>query len=118
VLGEGTPRAADALLAFGEILSSRIVGAAFAEQGLRVAQVDARRVMITDARHGAAEPDLDEVAARGAELIARVSPRRRFPSGRSSAPPGRPDDHAGARGRIRRPQFWSASRRDRDLTDV
>jgi aspartate kinase len=72
VLGEGTPRAGDALLAFGEILSSRIVAAAFAEQGLPVAQVDARRVMITDARHGAAEPDLDEVAARGAEVI---SPR-------------------------------------------
>ena len=70
VLGEGTPRAGDALLAFGEILSSRIIAAAFAEQGLRVAPVDARRVMITDARHGAAEPDLDAVAARGAELIA------------------------------------------------
>jgi aspartate kinase len=69
VLGEGTPRSSDALLAFGEILSARIVTAAFADCGLRARLVDAREVMITDAAFGAAEPDLDEVGARGRRLL-------------------------------------------------
>jgi aspartate kinase len=69
VLGEGTPRSTDALLAFGEILSSRIVAAAFADRGLAARVVDAREIMITDARHGAAEPEVDEVAARGRRLL-------------------------------------------------
>ncbi len=69
ILGEGTPRSSDALLAFGEILSSRIVAAAFADLGIRARLVDAREVMITDERHGGAEPDLDEVAARGRRLL-------------------------------------------------
>jgi aspartate kinase len=69
ILGEGTPRSSDALLAFGEILSSRIVAAAFADRGIPSRLVDAREVMITDATFGRAEPDLDEVAARGMRLL-------------------------------------------------
>jgi aspartate kinase len=69
ILGEGTPRSSDALLAFGEMLSSRIVAAAFADGGLRSRLVDAREVMITDATFGAAAPDRDEVAARGRRLL-------------------------------------------------
>ena len=74
VLGEDTPRSSDALLAVGEVLSSRIVAGAFADRGLPACLVDAREVMITDARHGAAEPDLDAIAARvGPALAARVA---------------------------------------------
>ena len=69
ILGEGTPRSSDALLAFGEILSSRIVAAAFADGGIPSRLVDAREVMITDATFGRAEPDRDEVAARGRRLL-------------------------------------------------
>jgi aspartate kinase len=69
VLGEGTPRSSDALMAFGEILSSRIVAAAFADRGIPSRLVDAREVMITDATFGAATPDRDEVAARGCRLL-------------------------------------------------
>ena len=69
VLGEGSPRSSDALLAFGELLSSRIVAAALEDQGLRARLVDAREVMITDGTFGCAEPNLDEVAARGAKLL-------------------------------------------------
>jgi aspartate kinase len=69
VLGEGTPRSSDALLAYGEILSSRIVAAAFADCGLRARLFDAREVMITDAEFGAAEPELDEVKARARRLL-------------------------------------------------
>ncbi len=66
VLGEATPRALDAVLAYGEDLSARIVTAAFQDGGLPARLLDARRVMRTDGRHGAAEPDLlaGEAAAR------------------------------------------------------
>jgi aspartate kinase len=69
ILGEGTPRSSDALLAFGEILSSRIVAAAFAGFGLPATLVDARDVMITDGAHGRAEPDLPAIVERGRELL-------------------------------------------------
>ncbi len=70
ILGEGTPRSSDTLLAFGEILSSRIVAAALSDRGLPARLVDAREVMITDASFGRAEPIADEVAARGLRLLA------------------------------------------------
>jgi aspartate-semialdehyde dehydrogenase len=70
VLGEGTPRASDALLAFGEILSSRIVAAALVDRGIPAQLVDARDVMITDEAFGAAEPRLDEVAERSLSRLA------------------------------------------------
>jgi len=69
VLGEGTPRSTDALLAFGEVLSSRIVAAAFADRGLAARVVDAREVMITNDTHGCAEPDLETIALRGRQLL-------------------------------------------------
>jgi aspartate kinase len=61
LLGEGTPRSTDTVLAYGEDLASRIVTAAFLDRGLPARLVDARAVMRTDARHGAAEPDLAAV---------------------------------------------------------
>lgn len=64
ILGEGTLRSADALLAFGEILSSRIVAAALEAEGVRSRWIDAREVLATDDRHGDAEPDLDLTAER------------------------------------------------------
>ena len=70
ILGEGTPRSSDALLAYGEMLSSRIATAIFADRGIPARLVDAREVMLTDERHGAAEPSIDEVGVRGARLLA------------------------------------------------
>jgi aspartate kinase len=64
ILGEGTPRAADTLLSYGELLSTRIAAAAFAERGLPVRWIDAREIMVTDDRHGAAEPDAAAVCER------------------------------------------------------
>jgi aspartate kinase len=69
LLGEGTPRAADSLLAFGEELSTRIAAAAFADRGLPAEWVDPREVLITDHRHGAAEPDPDAVADRAERIL-------------------------------------------------
>lgn len=64
ILGEGTLRSADALLAFGETLSSRIVAAVLAAEGVRSRWIDAREVLATDDRHGDAEPDLERTAER------------------------------------------------------
>ncbi len=74
ILGEVTPRAADAVLAFGEDLSSRIVTAALRDRGLAACHVDARRLLVTDGRFGAAQPDVDRSReACRAELLPRVA---------------------------------------------
>jgi aspartate kinase len=75
VLGETTPRALDTVLAYGEDLAARILTAAFLDAGLRAVLVDARRVVRTDGRHGAAEP---------------TSRRRKPPRARTSCPCSRP----------------------------
>jgi aspartate kinase len=64
ILGEGTPRAVDGLLATGELIAARIVAAAFEDRGLPAEAIDARRVMITNDRYGCAEPDIAAVRAR------------------------------------------------------
>lgn len=79
ILGEGTPRASDALLAFGEILSSKIVAAALADRGLPALWVDPREVMVTDGRHGRAEPLLDPLRERAAERLARPASQGSVP---------------------------------------
>jgi aspartate kinase len=71
VLREVSPRSLDALVAAGELASSRIVAAAFNEQGIRTAWVDARTVMCTDTEHTAAAPDVPETRERAR---ARISP--------------------------------------------
>ena len=77
-LGESSPRAVDAVLAFGESLSSLVVTAAFVGAGLKAVRLDAREVVVTDDRHGAAQPDLDRMAAGAAE-ISRVIGRGEVP---------------------------------------
>ncbi len=72
ILGEGTPRSSDTLLAFGEILSSRLVAAALEDRGIASRWIDPREVMITDAAHGAAEPVLEEVRARLERCLASL----------------------------------------------
>ena len=51
VLREVSPRSRDAVHAVGEVVSSRIVAAAFAEHGIASSWVDARKVLVTDAEH-------------------------------------------------------------------
>jgi aspartate kinase len=71
VLREVSPRSTDAVLSVGEVVSSRIVAAAFADRRIPSAWVDARRVLVTDAEHTAAAPDM--VGTREA-VQARVAP--------------------------------------------
>jgi aspartate kinase len=56
-VGELTPRTSDHVVSFGERLSSIIVSAAFAQQGMHSAHVDARTVIFTDAHYGKATPN-------------------------------------------------------------
>ena len=79
VLREVTPRWLDAIAAIGEILSSRIVAAALTSQGLTAAWVDARKVMVTDASHTEAAPQMAETAAALTTTVDPVLANRRIP---------------------------------------
>jgi aspartate kinase len=70
VLREVSPRSRDAVHAVGELVSSRIVAAAFADHGIPGAWVDARTVLVTDAEHNAAAPDMIETCERAGERLA------------------------------------------------
>ena len=56
---ELSPRSSDALLSFGERLSSEIVAAAFAQRGLTTSWIDSRECVITDANYTAARPQME-----------------------------------------------------------
>jgi aspartate kinase len=70
VLREVSPRSRDAVHAVGEVVSSRIVAAAFADHGIASSWIDARTVLITDAEHTAAAPDMMETCDRARERVA------------------------------------------------
>ena len=70
VLREVSPRSLDAVLATGEVVSSRIVAAAFADHGLPSAWVDARTVLVTDAEHNGAAPDMEATRAHARSHLA------------------------------------------------
>ena len=92
-VGEVTPRTTDHVAAFGEILSSKIVAAAFSAHGLNSAHVDARGVLVTDSSYMQAVPqekrnqrtsaEQSEAAAgrgpgSGDGWICRSEPRRNY----------------------------------------
>jgi aspartate kinase len=68
-VGEITPRTTDNVASFGEILSSKIVAAAFSALGLKSVHVDAREVMVTDSTYMQAVPQLDETLERLEEVV-------------------------------------------------
>jgi len=59
-LGELTGRSKDAIVSFGERLSSIIVTAAFRVRGLDAALVDSRRFLVTDSHFTSAVPQMQE----------------------------------------------------------
>src|SRR5271154_7058052 len=63
-VGELTPRTTDHVAAFGEILSSKIVAAAFSAHGLSGAHVDSREVLVTDNSYMEAVPQTEETNER------------------------------------------------------
>src|SRR5271155_2187686 len=63
-VGELTPRTTDHVAAYGEILSSEMIAAAFSAKGLDAALVDARECIVTDNVHTRAAPRIDETNQR------------------------------------------------------
>ena len=70
-VGELTPRTTDLIAAYGEILSSNVVTAAFAARGLASVLVDSRQCIVTDSTHTRAAPLLEET---NQQLQTKVSP--------------------------------------------
>ena len=68
-LGEPLPRALDAMLSRGERVSAALVAGALAAARRRSAEVDALHVVATDARHGAANPDLEQSRTRARRVL-------------------------------------------------
>ena len=73
ILGELTPRSLDAIASFGERLSSRIVTNYFQHHGINAVHLDARKLILTDARHTHATPLLEESYARLANCIPQLA---------------------------------------------
>jgi aspartate kinase len=73
VLREVSPRSLDAVLAAGEIVSSRIVAAALADHGVRSAWIDARTVLATNAEYTGAAPDMNETRDRARDRIVPIT---------------------------------------------
>ncbi len=71
VLGEATPRALDAIASLGEKMSAPLVAEALSRAGVAARAVDASELIVTDATHQAAVPDMD--ATRG-RAQARLEP--------------------------------------------
>ena len=76
IMGEFTPRATDAISAFGERLSSLIVTAQFRDLGLDAVHVDSRQVILTDNRHTQAAPLYAESYEKLAAVDSAVDCRR------------------------------------------
>jgi aspartate kinase len=68
-LGELTPRTQDAIVSFGERLSSLIVTAAMNARGLSGQLVDSREFIRTDDRFTKAAPLMDEIAERSERVL-------------------------------------------------
>ena len=77
LLRELSARSRDAIVSFGELLSSQIVAAFLHSQGVQTSWLDVRRVMRTDSRFGAAEPQTGEIAVLArTELAPLMGPGR------------------------------------------
>ncbi|MCY3779151.1 MAG: aspartate kinase [Chloroflexi bacterium] len=64
ILGEVTPRISDALVSFGERLSSRVIAAVMRAKAMPVRQIDSAAYIITDNQFGDADPIWNETEAR------------------------------------------------------
>jgi aspartate kinase len=69
----------DHLLGFGECFSSRLVKEALSQAGIDAAHVDARTCIVTDARHGQANPVWDVTEQRVQETVSPLLERGQVP---------------------------------------
>ncbi len=68
-LHELSPRTTDYVMSFGELLSSRVVAAAFQAKGLKGVLVDSREVLVTDNQFTHAVPQFDETNYKMVERL-------------------------------------------------
>jgi aspartate kinase len=78
-LGEFAPESVDALSSYGERLSSRLIALVFLQFGMDAAHVDARCVVLTDARHKAATPLYSQTYARARDKILPLISQSKVP---------------------------------------
>jgi len=78
-VGELTPRTSDYVVSYGERLSSMIATAAFTARDLPAIFVDPRTVIVTDAQHSRAVPQVDEINDRLRDSIAPLLEQRLVP---------------------------------------
>src|SRR5690348_16081652 len=78
-VGELTPRTSDHVAAYGELLSSKIVTAAFSARGLQSSLVDSRECIVTDTTHTRAVPLLDETNEKLQSVIKPLLEKNRTP---------------------------------------
>ena len=69
MLHELSLRSADAVVAFGESLSSRLVAAALRSVGVEADAIDSTRVLVTDGQHGRAQPLMEPTTGRLRETV-------------------------------------------------
>ena len=69
VLGEASPRALDAISSLGERMSAPLVAAALTHADLPAQAVDAAEVILTDAAHQSASPDMEATEASARAVI-------------------------------------------------
>jgi aspartate kinase len=78
-VGELTPRTSDYVVSFGERLSSMIATPAFLTRDIPATLVDAREVIITDAQHSRAVPQVDEINDRLQDRVVPLIEQGRIP---------------------------------------
>ncbi len=77
--GAMSPAAADRVAATGELLSSAVLAAGLAHDGIAADCVDCRRVLVTDDLFGRANPEYAATAARLAAAVAPLLAAHRVP---------------------------------------
>ncbi len=77
--GRVDPSSQDHLLGFGECFSSRLVKESLSQAGIDAAHVDARTCIVTDARHGKANPVWEVTEQRLQETVSPLLERGQVP---------------------------------------
>jgi aspartate kinase len=78
-VGELTPRSTDHVASFGEVLSSKLVMAAFSAHGIEAALVDSRECIVTDDAFTRAAPLFEQTNARLKEYVRPLVEQGRVP---------------------------------------
>jgi aspartate kinase len=78
-VGELTPRTTDHVASFGEVLSSKLVAAAFSAHGIESTLVDSRDCIVTDDAFTRAAPSYDETNSKLREQVQPLIAQGRVP---------------------------------------